>query len=324
MKALVYKGIGQLQLEERDMPEGDILIRVIASGVCGTDLKTYLKGHHMFEPNSVLGHECYGQITRAADHVTAFKEGDCVVVAPYYECGECEVCRKGVGQLCPNKTFLNSGCFQEYVAVSASYADKGLYRIDGPDDVYTLVEPLACVINGIEKLDLTQGRKVLVVGSGPMGTLFAIALTRMGVPVDIVEVSEYRKQLLQHLQFHVIAPDDVRPGKYDQIVLTVNQPPLVQHYVSLAAIGGNVLLFSGFARTDRAEIDPYDVHYREVRMTGSFGYNLAHFTQALEMIRGNKDSFRPMITHRYTLGEGEAAFARLKEGQAMKLILAAE
>lgn len=310
-----------MELQQRENPQNDIVIKVTASGVCGTDLKTYLKGHHMFKPNSVLGHECYGEIVSVTNGVEDFKPGDHVVVAPYYECGECESCRKGVGQLCPDKRYLQHGCFSEYIAVSSEYARKGLYKIAEPRDVYTLVEPLACVINGMEKLNVEQGRKVLVVGSGPMGTLFAIALTGMGVEVDVVEIGEWRKLKLQEYGFNVIAPEEVKSGAYDQIVLTVNRPELVQTYLSLAANGGNVLLFSGFSKSDRAEIDPYDVHYREVRITGSFGYNLNHFAESLHMIENDRDRFESMITHKYGIEDGAMAFDMLKNGQAMKLIL---
>jgi L-iditol 2-dehydrogenase len=308
-------------MQQRPIPQDDIVIKVAASGVCGTDLKTYLKGHHMFQPNSVLGHEAYGEIVNVAGQIDGFKPGEHVVVAPYYECGECDLCRKGVGQLCTHKRFIQTGCFSEYIAVSAEYARKGLYKIAEGHDVYTLVEPLACVINGMEKLDLAQGRKVLVVGSGPMGTLFAIALSGLGVPVDVVEISEWRREKLTSYGFNVLRPEEVEQGKYDQIVLTVNRPELVQLYLSLATNGGNLLLFSGFSKSDRAEIDPYDIHYREVRITGSFGYSLAQFRKSLQMIEHNKDSFGQMITHKFGLDDGAMAFDILKNGEAMKLIL---
>ena len=158
MKSLMYLGPGKLELIEEQAPVGDVVIKVIYSGICGTDLKTYLHGHHMFKPPVILGHECIGEITEINVGNSNFKTGDLVAVAPYIECNKCDNCKRGIPALCKNKTFLKTGCFCEFIDVDIEQADKVLFKISSSEPVYTLVEPLACVLNGMSKLKEIQTR----------------------------------------------------------------------------------------------------------------------------------------------------------------------
>ena len=320
MKALVYLGPGMMEYRETGKPEGAVVLRILGSGVCGTDIKTFQKGHHMFAPPTILGHECIGRVEIAAPGC-GVAEGELVAVAPYVECGICERCRKGLGHLCHGKSYLSGGCFAEYVAMDAGLAKLGLFPIGTPDPVYTLAEPLACVMNGMKKLTLGAGRKVLVVGSGPMGSLFGALLESMGQPFAVVEPSAYRRGLIRAWGWKVISGDEAVEASFDQIVLTVNRSELVQKYVGAAADGGNVLLFSGFSRSDRAEVDPYDIHYREVSVTGTFGYARGHFIEALGVIAREGARFGRLITHRMPLSRGLDAMSLLQRAEAMKVVL---
>jgi L-iditol 2-dehydrogenase len=302
MKALVYLGPGSMETRDIDMPAGEVLVRVLGTGLCGTDLKTFLKGHHMFTPPTVLGHECYGRIERAPAS-SGFATGDLVAIAPYLECGSCPSCRKGYGELCARKSYISGGCFAEYVAADSA------------------VEPLACVLNGAARLHLDGGRKVLVVGGGPMGSLFGAVLEAKGLPFALVETNPGRAAILARWGWQVLSPTDVPDKEYDQIVLTVNRAELVTKYLGAAADGGNLLLFSGLSRQDRSTIDPYDIHYREISMTGSYGYARVHFMEALTLITESKERFERLITHRLPLERGVEAMGLLQAGEAMKIVL---
>lgn len=320
MKALVYLGPGSMEYQESPEPRASLILEVLGSGICGTDIKTFRKGHHMFTPPTILGHECIGRVI-AAPAGCAVELGQSVAVAPYIECGTCPSCRKGLGQLCKAKSYVSGGCFAEYLGMDADYARQGLFPIAGPDPVYTLCEPLACVINGMEKLRLDAGRRVLVVGAGPMGSLFGAMLESRGQDFAIVETSAARRSLIARWGWPVIGPNEVKQGDFDQIVLTVNSTELITTCLSLAADGGNLLLFSGFARADRAMVDPYDIHYREVSMTGTFGYARHHFVQALEVLKSEAPRFGRIITHRLPLASWERAMELLDRGEAMKIVL---
>lgn len=317
----MYLGIRDMKLTDADKPKDGIIVKVKGSGICGTDLKTYLKGHHFFKPPVILGHEFYGTVEEVPEGVRELSVGDTVVVAPYYECGKCEKCQNGLGQLCNNKEGISGGSFCEYISIPSDYVGKGVYKIENADDVYSIVEPLACVINGIGKLDLKNESNVLIVGAGPMGSLFALVFLKNGIKAAVAEVSPKRRKIVESWGVKTILPEDIKNDQYDNIVIAVNKGELVKRYVSLAADGGNVLLFSGLPKGEDIVVDPYDIHYREVKLMGTFGYSIKHFREALKLIESTPDLFRKVITRTMPLEQGVKAFELLEKGEAMKLVL---
>lgn len=320
MKALVYTGIGQLELRDLPAPEAEFIVRVLGCGICGTDVKTYMKGHHLFTPPTVLGHEFYGLVERSFPG-SGFSAGDPVVVAPYAECGACVLCAAGAGTLCRNKSFVEGGAFCEYVGISSSYVVTGVFAIPKVDDAFTLVEPLACVLNGVEHLKIRATSKVLVVGAGPMGALFALLFKARGIPVTVVEPSALRRDAVASWGIDAREPGAVQPGEYDNIVIAVNRKELVEEYAKSIADTGTVLMFAGLGKGEAVAIDSYSIHYREVTLAGCSGYAMPHFKKALELIIEHRDIFSRVISRRMPLGEGKEAFALLQSGQAFKIVL---
>ena len=320
MKALMYLGIGELKLQEVKAPEGEFIVKVLGSGICGTDLKCYLKGHHMFKPPTILGHELYGNVCKAPENC-GFKLGDIVVVAPYVECGQCKICKTSPGELCKSKSYIDSGAFCEYISIPLDYLDKGVFKVEDEDDVYTLVEPLACVLNGIEHLKINPFSKVLVVGSGPMGALFALTFKARGIPVAVVEPSEIRRNLVSSWGIECFEPDKFDASGFDNVVVAVNKAELIDEYVRKVEDEGTVLVFSGLRKEESLNLDSYSIHYREITVTGSFGYAMKHFREALELIKCHKDVFSKVITHKFPLEKGKEAFDMLKDAEALKVIL---
>lgn len=320
MKALMYTGIGKLEITDVPMPEDEFIIKVSGCGVCGTDLKTYIMGHHMFKPPAILGHEFYGTVHRAPQNC-GFAEGDTVVAAPYCECGECWSCKRSAGQLCRNRSFIPSGAFCEYVGVPLEYINKGIFRIEKEDDVYTLVEPLACVINGEEHLKVFDCSNIAIVGSGPMGALFALLFGSRGIPVSVIEPSEKRRNLISSWGIKCYEPGQADIGTFDNIIIAVNKAELVNEYVTRVVDGGTVLVFGGLPKDVALSIDSYSVHYREVTVTGCSGYSIGHFGKALEMIKTNPEKFSRVITHRLPLERGQEGFELLRQAEPLKLVL---
>lgn len=319
MKALVYTAIGQLELQDVEMPKEDFLVKVIGSGVCGTDIKAFTKGHPFFTPPTVLGHECFGLVEKCPE-CSDFKPGDYVSIAPYCECGECDVCKRGSGQLCEHKSYLPYGAFQEYIGIPNDYIKKGVFKIESPDDVYALVEPLACVLNGIGHLNLKKESRVLIVGSGPMGTLFVMVFKDMGINVEVVEPSPNRKDFLENLGVKVYNQGEANYSNYDNIIVAVAKTELVEQCIEKIANAGVVLAFAGLPSGTIIKSDAFAVHYREVTLAGSFGYNIAHYKKALEMIKANPSIYEKLITHKMPLEKGLEAFEILQKAEALKLI----
>ena len=331
MKALVYTGIKQLELKDVPEPSSDFIIKVLGCGICGTDLKTYQKGHHLFSPPAILGHEFYGLVEKAPIGC-GYLAGDKVVVAPYAECGFCDVCIRGAGSLCANKHYVEGGAFCEKVGIASDYIEQGVFHIKELDDVYTLVEPLACVLNGFEQLDLKPTSRALVVGAGPMGALFALLFRAKGIPVAVVEPSAQRRERIASWGIeafepggagHVESPSagQVEKGIYDIAIIAVNKKELVSEYIRLVADAGTVLMFSGLSSDVIVAIDAYSIHYRQVSLKGSFGYALHHFKEALSLIEAHKEMFSKIITHNFPLERGKEAFEMLASGEALKIVL---
>ena len=331
MKALVYTGIKQLELKDVPEPSSDFIIKVLGCGICGTDLKTYQKGHHLFSPPAILGHEFYGLVEKAPLGC-GYLAGDKVVVAPYAECGFCDVCMRGAGSLCANKHYVEGGAFCEKVGIASDYIEQGVFHIKELDDVYTLVEPLACVLNGFEQLDLKPTSRALVVGAGPMGALFALLFRAKGIPVAVVEPSAQRRERIASWGIeafepggagHVESPSagQVEKGIYDIAIIAVNKKELVSEYIKFVADAGTVLMFSGLSSDEIVAIDAYSIHYRQVSLKGSFGYALRHFKEALSLIEAHKEMFSKIITHNFPLERGKEAFEMLASGEALKIVL---
>jgi L-iditol 2-dehydrogenase len=323
MKALVYLGIDRMEMRDVPEPADEFVVRITSAGICGTDLKTFRKGHHMFAPPTILGHEFTGIVHRAPSG-SGFLPGDAVAVAPYGECGLCRKCKAGTGELCGSKSFVAGGAFCEFVGIPEEYVTRGVFRIPAADDVYTLVEPLACVLNGVSRLGLQPGGRVLVVGSGPMGALFAILFKKRGIAVTVVEPHDARRTRVASWGIETRRPGEVAAGEFDAVVLAVARSDLVPEYVGLVADGGTVLLFAGLPKGQQIPIDSYAVHYREVRIAGSFGYAMAHFHEALALVEGDPLFFGRLITLRMPLEAGVAAFGLLESGDAFKIVLRPE
>jgi len=321
MKALMYTGIGQLELQEIETPKEAYLLRVLGCGICGTDLKTFSVGHHFFKPPTILGHEYIGELVSAPDH-GAYKVGDKVVIAPYYECGECGSCNKGLPQMCVDKRFVPSGGFCEFIGIPREY-EKGMILLPDRVDVqvFTLVEPLACVLNGIEHLKCKPWSKVLVVGGGPMGILFALYFQDKQISVTVVEPNAYRKETIEGWGINCVSPEDSNASQYDQVIVAVNKASLIGEAVHTVADGGTVLVFSGLKKGDTFDADAYAIHYREVSVTGCSGFALSHFQQAYAMIQANPKHYAKLITNRFPLEEGLEAFNLLMQGRAFKIVL---
>ena len=328
MKCLMFEEIGKLNPSTTADPTLPVWIRVEATGICGTDLKSVYVGHRYFQPPTVLGHEFYGQIAKAPAGYP-LKEGTWVVAAPYYECGKCALCGAGKGDLCQEKKYVEAGSFAEYVGVPLDYMD-GLFVLpekkDKADyDVYALTEPLACVINGTSRLETIKGySKVLVVGGGPMGALFALYYKSKDIDCAIVEPNPERAQRLESWGIRTVKQEDVKKGEYDNVVIAVNISKLIPAYLPLVRQGGNLLVFSGLPKGDILEVDAGIVHYNEVSVKGCSGFALAHFREAFDTIRNNEASFRQLISHKFDFEHGQEAFDMLKAGKAFKILLGSE
>lgn len=320
MKALVYVGEKQLEVQNVPEPEGEFLVRVLGCAVCGTDLKTYLHGHPYFKPPTILGHEFYGVVDKAPAGC-GYAPGDYVTVAPYGECGICDECKAGNGESCKNKEYVGNGAFCEKVSVPLSFVKRGVFPIPGPDKAFALVEPLACVLDGVAQMDVSKNDRTLIIGAGPMGTLIAFTLKDRGADVHVAEVNPLRLECLQGWGIPAAPLESYHLKDFNRIFVAVNKKELVEQAIHSVRNGGRVHVFAGLPSGTILNVDAYDLHYRKVSVMGSSGFTLKEFGQAYEAVLKNPDHYRRLITHAFSLERGQEAFEFLKDGQAFKIVI---
>ena len=181
MKAQMFYAPGDVRFEETEIPQisdDEMLVKVKAALTCGTDLKTYRRGHPTIIQSvpSTFGHEFASEVVKVGKNVTNFKVGDRVVGANTAPCFECENCKNKRYSLCTNLQYLN-GAYSEYVAVPSHILKYNFYKIpDGlPYEQAALLEPLACAVHGVDRIPAKVGDKVVVIGAGPIGLMFRVS-----------------------------------------------------------------------------------------------------------------------------------------------------
>lgn len=333
MKAAVYTGVGKIEVLNLQCPEVDansVLVRVKKVGICGTDIKTYKRGHPMFKPPCVLGHEFVGTVEKVGQAMDTNLVGRTFVIAPYLECGKCELCQKGSPELCKNKIWIQ-GAFAEYVKVPKVLLERG--GIELPADVdrntATLTEPLACAMHGIERINPSKGDSILIVGAGPMGLLLGITLKNMGCTVAVSELDDNR--LHKVVQFQLKAIDaktttlsqlSKEKGGFDHVIIATDSASVIPETLEIIHPGGKLQLFGGMPRSTRLELDPYHIHYREVDLIGSFGFSEKHFKRAFAEIKNDTKSYSKLVTAEYELDKIEEAFAAAMDPKNIKVVVA--
>jgi L-iditol 2-dehydrogenase len=318
MQAAYLTGKQTIELRDTDTPSpsrGEVLVRVHACGVCGTDLHYY---HGVFpsSPNVPLGHEYAGEIVELGEGVSGFEVGQRVAVEPLRNCRECVSCRTGKYHLCSKRVLLGAmapGAFAEYVTVPAY----GLYPLpDGLDfELGALAEPLAVAVHGLHIVGLSMGQRVLVMGSGAIGLLTVLAARAAGAGEIIATYRHEHQGCAAEAAgaSRAVNADDVGGEKgFDVVVETVggNAPTLGQA-LSAVRSGGRISVLGVFSQT--AEINALTLMLKEVSMVGGITYcrpgRHSDFDVALGILASEPARARALITHRFPLAEAAEAFA---------------
>src|SRR5579863_1162837 len=200
MTAAVLYGKEQLRIETVQVPKlgpGDVLVRVRAALTCGTDVKVFRRGYHarMIRPPALFGHELAGDVVAVGGEVEGFKVGQRIVAANSAPCGECFYCGRGQENLCEDLLF-NNGAYAEYIRIPARIVARNMHEIPAHASYQdaALVEPLACVMRGLEETGVCPGDTIAVIGLGPIGMMF-VRLAKTVYQARVIAVGRRQSQL---------------------------------------------------------------------------------------------------------------------------------
>ncbi|MCB1377514.1 MAG: zinc-dependent dehydrogenase [Alphaproteobacteria bacterium] len=345
MKAGVLKDVNEvsyMSIPDPDLSPGDLLLKVKAATVCGTDIRI-LRGKKTagIRYPSVLGHEFAGVVVENGGHAQ-FKPGQAVCVCPQFSCGHCEYCIRGAENLCRNMTAMGyeiDGAFAEYVRIPASGVASGNV-FSMPEGLSfekaSLAEPLSCVMNGQEQVGVHMGDVVAILGAGPIGILHVKLARRTGARMIIVsEPNPLRREAALQagadLVVDPVSEDVVARVRAvsdglgaDVAIVAIGVPSLANDAIRLVRHRGRVSLFAGFSKGVLAELDVNAIHYNELIVTGSFGLTRLQFDRALKMIASGHFELDSLLTHRFGLEDIVAALSTAEQGSAIKVAIVAE
>ena len=328
MRAVVLEGPRKVQIAELRVPtpgEGQIVVQVHACGVCGTDVHIY-KGEYLGGYPVIPGHEFAGEVVELGPGVSAFKRHDRVAVEPNLSCGTCRFCGINEQNFCENWRAIGvtlPGAMAEYVLVPVSAA----FDIGGlPYESAAFMEPLSCVLHGMQKLDVRYGESVLVIGAGPIGILLAQVARDCGAArLVVADRIASRLALAGEIGEAVNtgggfgAVEELMPGGYDAVIDATGVPAVIERTIGLARHGGRILLF-GVAPNDAvAKMRPFDIFRKGLHIYSSYT-SLRNSVQALDLLRSGRVDVRKLVSHRLPLEQFERAIDLLSSPEgAMKM-----
>jgi L-iditol 2-dehydrogenase len=339
MRVAVYYSNNDIRIEERVRPKvgrGELLVRVEASGICGSDV---MEWYRIDRVPLVLGHEIAGVVVETGRGIKSYKAGDRVAVSHHVPCGKCRFCRNGHETVCDTlrKTNFDPGGFSEFVRVPRINIEKGgVYRL--PKNVSfeeaTFIEPLACVIRAQRLAELRKGKTVLVVGSGISGLLH-IQLARLNgarrvFATDIIpsrldmarrfgakyamDAAKYAPKKLCGLNGGMLA---------DLVIICAGAPQAFRPALRSVERGGTVLVFSAAGKDELLPVPINEIFWRnEVTVMSSYAATPKEHIEALRKIASRKIDVCDMITHRLKLAETGLGFRLVAEGRkSVKVII---
>lgn len=344
MKAAVFREPGVIEIDDIPVPvigSDEVLVRVRAASICGTDLRIMKHGHFRLAPGQhrVLGHEVAGEIVDTGRDVDGFAVGDRVSVVPNVGCGHCRMCLRGLNQLCPDYEAFGitmDGGFEEYMRVPAAAIARGnLMHV--PDalsfEEAAVLEPMSCCLHGQRKVDLRPDDVVVIVGAGPIGCFHALLAKQQGVQTVIVSNTrqprlDIARRMGADITINISQLDlheEVRRitgGEGADVVITcVSKPDVIAGATDLIGRLGRINVFSGLGDQARPAIDVNSLHYREQTITGTTGSSVSDYADVLAMAASPGVDLSPVITDRFPLEDIRAAMAQSASGTGMKSVI---
>ena len=342
MLAARLYGKENLRVENIADPEigpGELLLKVKAATVCGTDIRMYKNGFTGISAQSPLipGHELSGVIERTGGQISHYREGMRVAVAPNLGCGICDLCVSGNTQLCPDSRALGiniDGGFAEYLRIPEGAVRQGNVVELMPEISFAeaaMAEPLSCVFNAFERCHVQAGQVVLIIGSGPIGLMHA-KLAKMAGAARVImnDLREERLDLSLKLEDGLLAVAgsetlkesvlEMTDGRGVDVCIVACPSPRAQRYsLELAAVNGTVCFFGGLPVTvSEVPLNTNLIHYRQLTVTGTTRSSLRQYRKTLKLMGEGLIRIGNLISVRYPLLEVNKAFQSAIQGIGLK------
>ncbi|TDD41650.1 zinc-dependent alcohol dehydrogenase family protein [Saccharopolyspora elongata] len=324
MRAAIIDQPGSIRVGDVPDPkpgDGQLVIKVGACGICGTDLHI-ADGHFPPTPYPIVpGHEFAGEVVEIGAEVPGdWKAGDRVAVDPSLFCGYCTPCRSGHGNLCANWNATGDtvdGAFAEYVAVPAATC----YRM--PDEMTwqqgALVEPVSCTVHGVRQIGVEAGERFLVVGAGTMGLLMQQLLQRGGAHVTVVDRNEARLGRASKLGAVAVGTDVAElDERFDAAVDCTGAAPAIEAAFDSLRRGGRLLVFGVAPEEARVSLSPFRIYNDEIKIVGSMAV-LNSFGAALNLVASGAIDTAALLTDTLPLEEFPAALDLMRSGAGLKV-----
>lgn len=341
MKAIQFYAPEDIRYEEVPIQEpkkGEVLVKIMAALTCGTDVKTFRRGHPVLIKSvpSGFGHEFSGIVEKLGEGVTNIKIGDRVVAANSAPCGKCFFCKKGQYNLCENLQFLN-GAYAEYITVPARIVEKNMIKI--PDDLSfeeaAFTEPLANVVHGAERTDIKVGQSVGIIGIGPIGLMFAKYAKLKGARVIVGGRNEIKLRLAKEFAGVDEVVDLKNTENFEEVfrnfsdekrgldvaIECVGLPEMWEKTFSLVRAGGTVHFFGGCKKGSEIKLPTTKMHYGDIKILSVFHHTPEYVRKALDLIATHKMDVKKLITEEISLDKIPYAMQQHIEGKAIKFLV---
>lgn len=346
MRVAVYYNNKDVRLEERPVPkisEGELLVKVIASGICGSDV---MEWYRIKKAPLILGHEIAGEIVEVGEDVKGYKKGDRVFVSHHVPCNTCYYCLNGNYSVCDTlrKTNFDPGGFSEYIRIPKINVDSGTFIL--PDELSfedgTFIEPLACVLGGLNKSIFKAGQRVLIIGSGISGLLFVKLTRALGAgKIIAADINDYRLNSAKKFGADSVinakpVPAGVKQGDdvsvrvrelndgflADLVVICTGAPTAVSQALKSVERGGTILFFAPAEPNVNIPIPLWDIWRDGITMTTSYAGCPSDIATVIELLKARRLIVKDMITHRLSLSETGLGFHLVAKAQdSIKVII---
>ncbi len=342
MKAAVFQDIDQMVVQQREIPkcpDGGILVKVIACGICGGDVRNFHNGLKGGVKNQIIGHEIAGIVAEVHPSVTRFRVNEPVAMAPDVSCGECYYCKRGMVNLCVSHRMLGThfpGGYAQYIALPKEVLQHGFVEPipEGMPFAHAAFAETASAVIACQKYnDVSLGDTVVIIGDGPVGCLH-IEVARARGAAKIIMIGKDKLTLAKSFSPNYLfensdplkvteAVKEITGGiGADFVICAVPTVAVQQQAVDMVRKRGRVIIYGGVPKhNEMATLNSNAIHYNEIMVLGAFSYSSTGLADALSAIHTKKINADQYLGATVSLDNVVEGMRMVETGQALKVII---